>query len=197
MTPVTVLTYQSLSVWDLTADDEDEQDDPFAALAETRRAALRGEPGAVLLALSTFNPAAFSVARAAVAEATTPVATAGGAVVRTIASVPEAIGTWWRVHGENAELRERLARARGALLVGRQARLENVRLRALLRVRDKRQDTVTVARIVSTSASSTRRASPTSAATVNGPSAADGACPRCWYHATSFSSASSSARSRR
>ncbi len=113
--------------------------------------------GAVLLALSTFNPAAFSVARAAVAEATTPVATAGGAVVRTIASVPEAIGTWWRVHAENAELRERLARARGALLVGRQARLENVRLRALLRVRDQRQDTVTVARIVSTSASSTRR----------------------------------------
>ena len=29
------------------------------------------------------------------------------------------------------------------------------------------------------------------------PSAADGSCPRCWYHATSFSSASSSARSRR
>src|SRR5687767_9077352 len=51
MTPVTVLTYQSLSVWDRTADDEDEQDDPSAALAETRRAALRGEPGADLLAL--------------------------------------------------------------------------------------------------------------------------------------------------
>jgi hypothetical protein len=34
-------------------------------------------------------------------------------------------------------------------------------------------------------------------ATVYGPSAADGASPRCWYHATAFSCASSSARSRR
>ena len=47
------------------------------------------------------------------------------------------------------------------------------------------------------SASSTRRASSTSVATVYGPSAADGASPRYWYQATSFSRASSSARSRR
>ncbi len=113
--------------------------------------------GAVLLALSTFDPAAFAMARAAVAEVTTPVATAAGAVVRAGATVPEHIGTWWRVHDENAELRARLARARGALLVGRQARLENVRLRGLLAVRDRAPDVVTVARIVSTSASSTRR----------------------------------------
>lgn len=49
--PVTVLTYQSLSVWDRTADDEDVEDDPSASLAETRRAALHGEPGADLLSL--------------------------------------------------------------------------------------------------------------------------------------------------
>ncbi|WP_394648916.1 rod shape-determining protein MreC [uncultured Sphingomonas sp.] len=113
--------------------------------------------GAVLLALSTFNPAAFAVARAAVAEATTPVAAATGGVVRAVASVPEAIGTWWRVHDENAALRARLERARGALLVGRQARLENVRLRALLALRDRGPEVVVAARIVSTSASSTRR----------------------------------------
>ncbi|MDR6787570.1 rod shape-determining protein MreC [Sphingomonas sp. BE138] len=113
--------------------------------------------GAVLLALSTFRPAAFQVAQAAVAEATAPVASAAGVAVRAVASVPEAIGTWWRVHDENAELRARLARARGALLVGRQARLENVRLRALLGLRDRGPQVVTTARIVSTSASSTRR----------------------------------------
>ncbi len=49
--PLTVLTYQSLSVWDRTADDEDVEDDPSATLAESRRAALRGEPGADLLDL--------------------------------------------------------------------------------------------------------------------------------------------------
>jgi superfamily II DNA or RNA helicase len=49
--PVTVLTYQSLTVWDRTADDEDVRDDPSAALAEARRAAIRGEEGADLLDL--------------------------------------------------------------------------------------------------------------------------------------------------
>jgi superfamily II DNA or RNA helicase len=49
--PMTVLTYQSLSVWDRTADDEDVEDDSSAALAETRRAAVRGEPGSDLLDL--------------------------------------------------------------------------------------------------------------------------------------------------
>ena len=37
----------------------------------------------------------------------------------------------------------------------------------------------------------------TSAATEQGPSVADGSSPRCWYQATSFSCASSSARSPR
>ena len=49
--PMTVLTYQSLTVWDRTADDEDVEDDASASLAETRRAALRGEDGADLLSL--------------------------------------------------------------------------------------------------------------------------------------------------
>ncbi|KTT71622.1 rod shape-determining protein MreC, partial [Sphingomonas endophytica] len=113
--------------------------------------------GAVLLALSTFNPAAFQMARAAVAEATAPVSSATGVVVRGIASVPEAIGTWWRVHDENAQLRARLDRARGALFKGRQAQLDNARLRGLLRMRDRAPEVVVAARIVSTSASSTRR----------------------------------------
>ncbi|MFK3888745.1 rod shape-determining protein MreC [Sphingomonas sp. NPDC079357] len=113
--------------------------------------------GAVLLALSTFNPAAFTMARAALAEVTAPVSAAAATIVRTVATVPEEIGTWWRVHDENAELRARLERARGALLVGRQARLENARLRALLALRDQNPQVVATARIVSTSASSTRR----------------------------------------
>ncbi|VXC33697.1 rod shape-determining protein MreC [Sphingomonas sp. 8AM] len=113
--------------------------------------------GAVLLALSTFQPAAFSMARAAVAELTAPVSASTSAIVRTVATVPQEIGTWWRVHDENKELRARLARARGALLVGRQARLENVRLRALLALRDRAPEVVIAARIVSTSGSSTRR----------------------------------------
>ena len=49
--PVTVLTYQALSAWDRGADDEDVADDTGAAVAERRRAAVRGVPGADLLSL--------------------------------------------------------------------------------------------------------------------------------------------------
>ncbi len=48
---LTVLTYQALSVWDRTADDEDVEDDRSADLAVRRRAAVRGEPGTDLLDL--------------------------------------------------------------------------------------------------------------------------------------------------
>jgi superfamily II DNA or RNA helicase len=50
-TPVTVLTYQTLSVWDRTADDQDETDDSSPATAARRRAAVRGDAGADLLSL--------------------------------------------------------------------------------------------------------------------------------------------------
>ncbi|HWH30846.1 MAG TPA: DEAD/DEAH box helicase family protein [Mycobacteriales bacterium] len=53
--PVTVLTYQALSVWDRTADDEDEDDDPSEKVAAKRRAAVLGEPGADLLSLLHAN----------------------------------------------------------------------------------------------------------------------------------------------
>lgn len=113
--------------------------------------------GAVLLVLSIANPLAFGAARAAVAELTAPVAAATGVVVRTAASVPEAISTHFRVRAENEALRAEVARTRAALFTGRQAVMENVRLRALLRVRDSDPKTVIVSRIVSVSSASTRR----------------------------------------
>ena len=48
---VTVLTWSALSAWDRGADDEDVQDDTGAAVAERRRAAVRGVPGADVLSL--------------------------------------------------------------------------------------------------------------------------------------------------
>ncbi|MEH3047617.1 rod shape-determining protein MreC [Sphingomonas adhaesiva] len=113
--------------------------------------------GAALLALSTFNPAAFAMARAGVAEVTAPVSALLGAGVRAVAGVPETIGSYFHVHDENERLRARLDRAHGALIAGRRAQIENARLRALLRLRDRLPDVVTAARIVSTTASSTRR----------------------------------------
>ena len=113
--------------------------------------------GAVLLALSTFNPVAFTALRAAVAELTAPPAALLAGVGSQLASVPDAIASHFQVRSENQQLRERLNQARGALLAGRQAQIENVRLRRLLVLRDRLPETIAAARIVSTSASSTRR----------------------------------------
>jgi rod shape-determining protein MreC len=113
--------------------------------------------GAVLLALSSFNPGAFGIMRVAVDEITAPVSTALGGGVRFFAGIPDAIGNYLFVHDENARLRAAAKRASGALIVGRRAVLENVRLRRLLDLRERDPETVVTARIVSTSASSTRR----------------------------------------
>lgn len=113
--------------------------------------------GAALLALSLINPGAFAVLRVTMAELTAPASALIGATARTLAAVPAGVGTWIDVHGENARLRDELARAKPALIAGRAASLENVRLRRLLKVRDLDGRPVATARIVSASASSTRR----------------------------------------
>ena len=113
--------------------------------------------GAVLLLLSTFNPAAFAAARMGIAELTGPVSTGMSAIVRVVAAIPETIGTFRNVYGKNARLRADVVRSRRALYNGRVAVRENARLRRLLAVRDGNGTPIVTARIVSSSASSTRR----------------------------------------
>ena len=75
--------------------------------------------GAVLLVMSRFDPPAFKALRAAASELTVPVSGALGSANRWIAAVPDAIGGWVRLHGENERMRGELAvapprRPRGA-----------------------------------------------------------------------------------
>ena len=116
-----------------------------------------GVVGAVLLAVSLLKPAAFSPVRAGMAEVTAPVSSALAVAVETVSGVPDAIASWWDVHGRNAELSAQMARARPALVAGHLAQLENARLRRLLAVRDLNPAVIVTARIVSSSASSTKR----------------------------------------
>ena len=113
--------------------------------------------GAVLLVLSQFNPPAFAALRSAVTEATAPVSSGASSVVRGIVAVPETISTYFRVHGENAALRAEVKRTHEALLQARLIVRDNRRLRGLLKLREAAPETVAVARIVSSTASSTRR----------------------------------------
>lgn len=113
--------------------------------------------GAVLLVLSQFNPPAFAALRSAASEITAPVSGGASAVVRGIAAIPETVATYFRVHGENEALRAEVARTHDALVQARIIIRDNRRLRGLLKLREATPATVATARIVSSTASSTRR----------------------------------------
>lgn len=113
--------------------------------------------GLVLLVLSTFNPPAFAALRSGVAELTAPVSNAGAAVIGGIASIPDTISTYFFVHDENARLRAAAKRDAALILRARTINYDNRRLRSLLKMRDATPQVVVSARIVSSTASSTRR----------------------------------------
>ena len=111
----------------------------------------------VLLALSSFNPAAFQAVSTGVAEVTTPLSSGLAAVGRTLATVPTAIAEHWDAVAQNRALRSTLARQHTMMMQARTLSYENRRLRLLLKVRDGSYEPVATARLVNSSASSTRR----------------------------------------
>jgi len=113
--------------------------------------------GAGLLLLSTFNPSAYAAVRSFFAEITTPVSSALDWVKRGVAGAPGGVSEHWNVKAENDRLKKQLAD--NATLVERARTLnqENRRLRAMLQLRDGTADSVVAARLVNSSASSTRR----------------------------------------
>lgn len=113
--------------------------------------------GVALLILSAFDPIAFRALRGGVAEATTPLSSSLAWVTRGVASVPEGVGSYLGVRDENARLKRALADQRALVMRARTLSYENRRLRALLQVRDGVVAPVAVARLVSSTASSTRR----------------------------------------
>lgn len=113
--------------------------------------------GAVLVTLSAYDPPAFAALRSAAAEFTVPVAGALGSARRNVAGVPASIGDWVQVHGENGRLRAQMAVANRLVTRARVLNGENTRLRRLLHLRDASPDSVVSARVVSSTAGSTRR----------------------------------------
>lgn len=110
-----------------------------------------------LLALSTFDPSSFSALRLAMAEVTTPISGTIGAVGRGIGSVPGAVGDYFFVKQRNEALQKQIDDTHALLMRARTLSYDNRRLKALLHMRERTSDTVVTARLVSSSASSTRR----------------------------------------
>lgn len=112
---------------------------------------------AILVALAALNPPAFTALRAAVAEVTTPISTTIAGLGRGIAAIPASVSEHVAVNAQNAALRKELKDARALILRARTLSYDNRRLKALLAIRERSVDPVIAARLVSSSASSTRR----------------------------------------
>ncbi|WP_448657754.1 rod shape-determining protein MreC [Sphingomonas sp. CJ99] len=113
--------------------------------------------GAAALLLSVLDPQAFAVLRGATREVTTPVATGTHWVRRQLSAIPRGIGAHFGAVSENRRLKRELADNRLLLQRARALSIENRRLRALAQVRDRAVEPVIAARLVASSASSTRR----------------------------------------
>lgn len=113
--------------------------------------------GAVLLALSTLDPPAFAALRATVGEITTPVSSGIAGAGRGVASIPAIVASYVAVRDENVLLRNRLADAHALVMRARAVSYDNRRLKALLGLRERVSDPIVTARLVSSSASSSRR----------------------------------------
>ncbi len=113
--------------------------------------------GAILLVISIIDPRAFAALRGAVREATTPVSAGLDWLWDGAATVPRGIGDYIGAVDENRALKAREEATRRYLIQARTLNRENIRLRRLLDLRDRSPMPVVTARLVNSSASSTRR----------------------------------------
>lgn len=113
--------------------------------------------GAILLLLSYFNPPAYAAVRGFFAEITTPISSGLAWATSGVAGAPQGVSQHFNVKAENEQLRKRIADDEALVARARTLHQENRRLRALLQVRDVTTDAVITARLVNSSASSTRR----------------------------------------
>lgn len=113
--------------------------------------------GALLLAVSLWQPQFLSGLRSSAQDAVVP-ATSSVAAVRTESKgLIATIRGYLRAGSQNAELKREVEIARIRLKEAEAVRQENRRLKALLAIRDGEAKPVAVARLVGSTASSTRR----------------------------------------
>lgn len=113
--------------------------------------------GVVLLVLSLFQPRLFDWARNGANDTIAP-ATEATATVRTESkSWWDSIAGYYRAGSKNAALKREMEIARIRLAEAAAVKQENARLKSLLGLEDKQIEPVAVARLVGSSASSTRR----------------------------------------
>ncbi len=113
--------------------------------------------GLLLLGISIVDPRGFSALRTAGAEITAPVSRTIAEAVDSIGLAGDEVSAYFNAAAKNAQMKRELEAARPLLVKARALEQENARLKRLLQLSEKLPETVARGRIISSSASSTRR----------------------------------------
>jgi rod shape-determining protein MreC len=112
---------------------------------------------ALLLVISVADPTGFAALRAAGAEITAPVARFFNSIRRTGNDIGGNMSAYFDAGSKNAALTKEAKANRVKLIEAKALRVENARLRALLKLRDETPEHVAIGRLISSTASSSRR----------------------------------------
>ena len=113
--------------------------------------------GLCLLLLSLWQPAAFAPLRGLATDAVAPVGEVSAATRTTSQNLFGSIAGYFQAGSQNAALREEVELARIRLAEAEAVKAENRRLKALMGLRETSAPPVVVARLVGSTATSTRR----------------------------------------
>lgn len=111
----------------------------------------------LLLVISVADPAGFAALRAAGAEVTAPVARFFNSIRRASNDIGGNMSAYFDAASKNAALTKEAKANRTKLIEARALRVENARLRGLLKLQEDVPEQVAVGRLISSTASSTRR----------------------------------------
>jgi rod shape-determining protein MreC len=111
----------------------------------------------LLLAISVIDPAGFSALRTFGAEITAPIARVTSAVRLTTQNFARDASAYIHAASKNAALEKEAAANRVKLIEAQALRVENARLRGLLKLAADDQQQIAIGRLISSTASSTRR----------------------------------------
>ncbi|WP_373475729.1 rod shape-determining protein MreC [Sphingorhabdus sp.] len=112
---------------------------------------------ALLLVISVADPTGFAALRTLGAEITAPAARFFNSIRRTTLDAGENMSAYFDAASKNAALTKEVKANRSKLIEAKALRVENARLRGLLKLKDETNEQVAVGRLISSTASSARR----------------------------------------
>jgi len=113
--------------------------------------------GLLLLLISVVDPRGFSVLRTIGAEATAPVSKTMAEATGATGSAADSIAAYFNAASKNAAMKRELEKNRVELMEARALKQENERLKRLLKLDEELDDSIGIARLISSTSSSSRR----------------------------------------